>query len=48
MRKKEGDLELTCLRAAARRWLTAFLRQPAEVSEQMELNLEELPWRTEE
>ncbi len=48
MREQEGDMELTCILAAARRWLTAFLRQQAEMSEQMELFLEELPWRTKE
>ena len=54
MREKEGDVELTCLLAAARRWLTAFLRQRAEMRhraemwEQMGLFLEELSWRTKE
>ena len=43
-------MELTCLLAAARRWLAAFLRQPAEMSEQMGIGLilEDLTWRTKE
>ncbi len=48
MREKEEDMGLTCILAAARRWQTAFLRQQAEMSDQMELFLEELPWRTKE
>jgi len=42
-------MDLTCILAAARRWLAAFfLRQQAEMSEQMGLILEDLPWRTKE
>jgi len=53
MRVTEGDMELTCILAAAGRWLTAFLRQQAVQSALArrlcyQLILEDLAWRTKE
>ncbi len=45
--EKENNMSLTHILAVTNRWLKIFLREQAEMSAQVELFMEAVPWRTE-